>query len=201
MFRVKKDMKIAVGPTDALIVVDVQNDFVPNGALAVPRGDEVVSIINVLALRFANVILTKDWHPEGHVSFTSSGGPWPAHCVQGTKGAELHSDLSIPHALFTLQKGGRPDFDSYSAFNEADGKSTGLAEQLRERGIRRVFICGLATDYCVAWSAKDARKAGFGTVVVEDACRAIDINGSLTKAWEEMDAVQVGRILASAITS
>jgi nicotinamidase/pyrazinamidase len=196
---------------DVLLVVDVQNDFMPGGALAVPRGDEVVAVINALAGRFANVVITQDWHTPGHVSFaTSHAGKtsferialdygeqvlWPDHCVQGTEGAALHRELAIPHAQLILRKGHHHHVDSYSAFVEADGKRpTGLAGYLRERRIERVFICGLATDFCVAWSALDARKAGFEVVVIEDACRAIDTGGSLAAAWRDMDAAGVKRI-------
>lgn len=200
---------------DVLLVVDVQNDFMPDGALAVPRGDEVVPAINALARRFANVVLTQDWHTPGHISFAASHAGrapferitlpygeqvlWPEHCVQGTAGADLHRDLAIPHAQLVLRKGHHPHLDSYSAFVEADGRHpTGLAGYLRERGIERVFLCGLATDFCVAWSALDARKAGFEVIVVEDACRAIDTGGSLAAAWRDMDAAGVGRVSSHA---
>lgn len=196
---------------DVLLVVDVQNDFMPGGALAVPGGDEIVPLVNTLARRFRNVVLAQDWHPPGHVSFaTSHAGRqafervrlgygeqvlWPVHCVQGTAGSELHPDVAIPHAQLVVRKGHHQDVDSYSAFVEADGKRpTGLAGYLRERGIRRIFLCGLATDFCVAWSALDARKAGFAAVVIEDACRAIDTGGSLAAAWRELAAAGVERI-------
>lgn len=196
---------------DVLLVVDVQNDFMPGGALAVPRGDEVVPIINRLAARFTNVVLTQDWHPPGHLSFaTSHPGRrpldrvrleygeqilWPEHCVQATDGAALHRDLAIPHAQLVVRKGCHPEVDSYSAFVEADGRhTTGLAGYLRERGIERVFLCGLATDFCVAWSAVDARKAGFEVTVIDDACRAIDTGGSLAAAGRDMAAAGVKRI-------
>jgi nicotinamidase/pyrazinamidase len=193
-----------------LIVVDVQNDFIPGGALAVPGGDEVVPVINRVAARFENVVLTQDWHPKGHASFASSHpgkkpfetialayGPqvlWPDHCVQGTSGAAFHEDLAIPHAQLIVRKGHHRGIDSYSAFLEADRKTpTGLAGYLRERGLRRLYVCGLATDFCVAWTALDARAAGFETTVIEDACRAIDLEGSLEKAWRDMAAAGVGR--------
>ena len=196
---------------DVLLVVDVQNDFMPGGALAVPRGDEVVPVINALAGLFTNVVLTQDWHSPGHVSFAASHTGkqpfervelhygeqvlWPEHCVQGTAGAALHADLVVPHAQLVVRKGHHHDVDSYSAFVEADGKrATGLAGYLRERGIKRVFICGLATDFCVAWSALDARKAGFEVIVIEDACRAIDTGGSLEAVWRDMGAAGVKRI-------
>jgi nicotinamidase/pyrazinamidase len=198
-----------------LVVVDVQNDFVPGGALAVPRGDEVVPIVNRLAARFENVVLTQDWHPPAHASFASSHpgrrpfetvtlayGPqvlWPDHCVQGSAGAALHAGLDIPHAQLVLRKGHHRDIDSYSAFLEADRRTpTGLAGYLRERGIARLYVCGLATDFCVAWTALDARAAGFETTVLEDACRAIDLEGSLAKAWAEMQAAGVRRAASTA---
>jgi nicotinamidase/pyrazinamidase len=195
----------------ALIVVDVQNSFMPGGSLGVPGGDEVVPIINALARRFANVILTQDWHPPGHGSFASShpgAQPfdtvalhygdqvlWPDHCVQGSDGARLHGDLDIPHAQLVLRKGYHEGVDSYSAFIEADGTTrTGLASYLRERGIASVYVCGLATDFCVAWTALDARKLGFAATVIEDACRAIDTQGSLASAWKRMESAGVARV-------
>ena len=198
-------------PSSALIVTDVQNSFMPGGSLAVPGGDEVVPIINAVARRFANVILTQDWHPPSHRSFASShpgkkpfdtidldyGNQilWPDHCVQGSEGARLHRDLDIPHAQLVVRKGYHKGVDSYSVFIEADGATrTGLASYLRERGIDSVYLCGLATDFCVAWSALDARKLGFAVAVIEDACRAIDTQGSLAAAWERMDAAGVGRL-------
>jgi nicotinamidase/pyrazinamidase len=194
-----------------LLVVDIQNDFCPGGGLAVPRGDEVVPLINALAAKFPHVVLTQDWHPRGHLSFASSHSGkqpfemidvdygrqilWPDHCVQGGDGAALHKDLSVPHAQLVVRKGFRREVDSYSAFLEADRKSrTGLEGYLRERGIKRVFVCGLATDFCVAWTALDARKLGFSAAVVEDACRAIDMQGSLSAAWEKMKKAGVRRI-------
>ena len=203
--------KIKPGAGDALIVVDVQNDFCPGGRLAVQKGDEVVPVINALAQRFENVVLTQDWHPAGHQSFaTSHPGKkpfdsielaygeqilWPDHCVQGSDGAALHKDLSVPHAQLVVRKGFRKGVDSYSAFLEADRKSrTGLEGYLEERGVKRVFVCGLATDFCVAWTALDARKLGFAALVIEDACRAIDMQGSLSAAWEKMKKAGVKRI-------
>jgi nicotinamidase/pyrazinamidase len=199
---------------DVLLAVDLQNDFMPDGALAVPAGDEVVPVINSLARRFANVVITQDWHPPHHISFASSHPGrepferirlpygeqilWPDHCVQGTSGAALHADVAIPHAQLVVRKGYHPGVDSYSAFVEADGKhSTGLAGYLRERGIGRVLLCGLATDFCVAWSAVDGRKAGFAIVVIEDAYRAIDTGGSLAAAWRNMLAAGVERAVAA----
>ena len=193
-----------------LVVVDVQNDFMPGGALPVPRGDEVVPVINRLAARFENVVLTQDWHPRGQVSFASSHPGkkpfetiqlaygeqvlWPDHCVQGTSGAAFHADLAIPHAQLVVRKGYHRDVDSYSAFLEADRKTTtGLAGYLNERGLKDLFFCGLATDFCVAWSALDARAAGFDATVIENACRAIDLQGSCAKAWQDMTAAGVQR--------
>jgi nicotinamidase/pyrazinamidase len=198
-----------------LVVVDVQNDFMPGGALAVPHGDEVVTVINRLAERHANVVLTQDWHPRGHASFASSHPGkkpfetirfaygeqvlWPDHCVQGTPGAEIHAGLSIPHAQLVVRKGYHAGIDSYSAFMEADRKTaTGFAGYLRERGVKRLVLCGLATDFCVAWSALDARAAGFDATVIEDACRAIDLEGSLERAWKDMAAAGVERAQSSA---
>lgn len=191
-----------------LLVMDVQNDFLPGGALAVPRGDEVVPIVNRLAARFDNVILTQDWHPPNHISFASRHpgskpydtidlpyGPqilWPDHCVQGSRGAEFHAALAIEQAQAVIRKGYHAHTDSYSALLEADRVTpTGLAGLLRERGIRRVFCCGLATDFCVAWSALDAQAAGFETYVIEDACRAIDTGGSLDAARRDLAAAGV----------
>jgi nicotinamidase/pyrazinamidase len=201
----------AVDDRSVLLVVDVQNDFLPGGILAVPKGDEVVPVINRLAKRFANVVLTQDWHPPDHQSFASRHPGrkpfetmelaygtqvlWPDHCVQGTSGAALHEDLAVPHAQLVIRKGFRRTVDSYSAFREADRKTvTGLAAYLGARGLARVFVAGLATDFCVAWSAIDARAEGFETYVVEDATRAIDTQGSLAAAWEGMEAAGVRRI-------
>jgi nicotinamidase/pyrazinamidase len=191
-----------------LIVVDVQNGFMPGGGLPVPRGDEVVPVINTLSQQFANVVLTQDWHPAGHASFASSHAEknpydviklpygdqvlWPDHCVQGTRDAELHKSLNIPHAQLIIRKGFHAGVDSYSAFQEADRKtSTGLAAYLKARGLSDVHVCGLATDFCVAWTALDARAAGFEVTVHEAACRAIDLNGSLAAAWAQMRAAGV----------
>jgi len=185
-----------IGGGDVLIVVDIQNDFCPGGALAVPRGDEVVPIINRLAARFRNVVLTQDWHPRGHFSFASSHpgkkpydtvaapyGPqilWPDHCVQDSKGAAFHPTLDIPHAALVLRKGTHATIDSYSTFYENDRKTpTGLVGYLHERGFSRLFLAGLAFDFCVRYSAEDAQREGFTVFVVEDACRGIDIDGSV----------------------
>jgi nicotinamidase/pyrazinamidase len=183
---------------DVLLVVDIQNDFCPGGALAVPRGDEVVPIVNGLSRRFRHVLLTQDWHPPHHSSFASSHpghqpyevirlpyGPqilWPDHCIQGTPGAAFRSDLDIPHAQLIIRKGYRREIDSYSAFFENDHRTpTGLAGYLRERGLSRVFLAGLAFDFCVRWSAEDAHNSGFEVVVIEDACRGIDVEGSMAE--------------------
>ena len=193
-----------------LIVVDVQNDFCPGGALAVPKGDEVVPVINRLAARFENVVLTQDWHPRGHASFASSHPGkepfetidlpygkqvlWPDHCIQGTAGAALHSGLSITHAQLLIRKGHHRGIDSYSAFLEADRETTtGLAGFLKEKGYRELFVCGLATDFCVAWTALDARATGFEVTVLENACRAIDLEGSLERAWADMQSAGIKR--------
>ncbi|MGE5089666.1 MAG: bifunctional nicotinamidase/pyrazinamidase, partial [Candidatus Levyibacteriota bacterium] len=192
-------MSISLTDRDVLLVVDVQNDFLPGGALAVPDGDAIVPVVNRLARCYRHVILTQDWHVAGHLSFASAHpgrspfqivdlpyGPqvlWPDHCVQGTAGAEFVSDLEIPQAELVLRKGYRREIDSYSVFLEADRVThTGLAGYLRERGFTRVHLAGLATDFCVAWSAVDARNCGFEVVVIADACRAIDTGGSLVAA-------------------
>jgi nicotinamidase/pyrazinamidase len=196
---------------DLLLVIDVQNDFCPGGALAVADGDAVVPVINRLAERFDHVVLTQDWHPAGHSSFaTSHSGSaafeaidmpygrqtlWPDHCVQGTSGAAFHPQLSADRAELVIRKGFRPAIDSYSAFYENDRRTpTGLAGYLRERGLRRIFLAGLATDFCVRYSAVDARQLGFTTVLIEAGCRAIDLAGSLEAAWAEMNAAGVQRV-------
>ena len=200
------------GPRDVFIVVDVQNCFVPGGSLAVEKGDEIVPLINAIARKFENVVLTQDWHTPDHVSFASSHEGkkpfegiklgygdqvlWPDHCVQGTGGADFAPGLSIPHAQLIIRKGYHKDVDSYSAFLEADKKThTGLAGYLKERGIKRCFLAGLATDFCVAWSAMDARAAGFEAYVIEDASRGINLGGTgLEAAWKEMIKKGVKRI-------
>jgi nicotinamidase/pyrazinamidase len=206
--------KIKPGAQDVLLVIDVQNCFTPGGSLAVKDGDAIVPLINKLAGGFEHVVLTQDWHTPGHVSFASSHAGkkpfettslpygtqvlWPDHCVQGTDGANLHPALKIPHAELVIRKGYRKDVDSYSAFMEADGKTpTGLAGYLRERNLSRCYFVGLATDFCVAWSALDARKAGFEAAVIEDACRGIDVGGSLGKAWADMQGAGVKRLQSS----
>lgn len=203
--------KVTADRNSVLLVVDVQNCFLPGGSLAVKDGDKVVPVINALAKKFAHVVLTQDWHTPGHISFASSHGGkkpfettdvaygkqvlWPDHCVMGTEGAALSKDLTIPHAQLVLRKGYEKTVDSYSAFTEADGKTTtGLAGYLKARKLQRIFVVGLATDFCVAWSALDARKAGFETYVIEDACRGIDTQGSLAKAWSDMTKAGVKRI-------
>jgi len=208
--------KIKPGPTSVLLVIDVQNCFIAGGTLAVPHGEDVVPIINRIAPAFQNVVLTQDWHPAGHASFASShpgSKPfetirlaygeqilWPDHCVQGTADAGLDQDLNIPQTELIVRKGFHRDIDSYSAFKEADRKTpTGLEGYLRERGITRVFAAGLATDFCVAWTALDARAAGFETYVIEDACRAIDLHGSLAAAWQHMTQQGVMRIRSTDI--
>ena len=201
----------AIGDSDVLIVVDVQNDFCPDGALAVPRGDEVAPIVNRLGEEFRNVVLTQDWHPAGHSSFASAHagrapydtiampyGPqvlWPDHCVQGTAGAAFHSTLRIPHAGLIVRKGLDPAIDSYSALYENDRTTpTGLTGYLRERGIKRLFLAGLALDFCVRFSAEDAVREGFAVVVIEDACRGIDVQGSLAAARASFGSLAVACI-------
>lgn len=196
---------------DVLLVIDVQNDFCPGGALAVADGDSVIEPIQRIAPRFVHIVLTQDWHPAGHSSFASahpgkkpyeqielSYGPqtlWPEHCVQGTRGAEFHPALRLPQAELILRKGFRREIDSYSAFFENDRATpTGLADYLRERGIERVFLAGLAYDFCVGYSALDARRLGFDAIVIRDACRAIDLNGSVAKMETEFAEAGVGLI-------
>ena len=208
--------KIKPGAQDVLLVVDVQNCFVPGGNLPVKEGDQIVPLINRLAKAFQHVVLTQDWHTPGHISFASSHPGkkpfetvslpygtqvlWPDHCVQGTADANLHPALNIPHAELIIRKGYRPHMDSYSAFYEADGKTpTGLAGYLKDRGLTKVYLVGLATDFCVAWSALDARKAGFAAAVIEDATRGIDAGGSMAKAWSDMTGAGVQRLQSSAL--
>ncbi|WP_085646671.1 MULTISPECIES: bifunctional nicotinamidase/pyrazinamidase [unclassified Pseudomonas] len=205
-----------ISPRTALLVIDVQNDFIPGGQLAVPEGDLIVPLINRLAGQFTQVVIAQDWHPAGHASFaTSHPGRqpydviqltygeqtlWPDHCIQGSHGAEFHSGLDLPHAQLIIRKGCNPDIDSYSAFLEADRvTTTGLAGYLKERGIDTVYMVGLALDFCVMFSALDARAAGFNAFVVLDACRAIDLNGSLAAAIERMQVAGVGLIQSTEI--
>ena len=202
------------GESDLLLVVDVQNDFCPGGALAVPEGDAVVPVINRIAPAFAHVVLTQDWHPPGHESFASSHpgrrpfetieaayGPqtlWPNHCVQGTQGAEFHADLETTRAELIIRKGFRREIDSYSAFFENDRRTpTGLGGYLRTRGIRRVYLAGLATDFCVNFSALDAVKEDLGVVLIEDGCRGIDLDGSLAAAKQAMSQAGVAFIFSA----
>ena len=213
---VRGQTPIAPGPDDVLAVTDVQNCFLPGGTLPVPEGDKIIPVINRLAPAFRHVVITQDWHTPGHISFASSHpgkkpfdtitlpyGPqvlWPDHCIQGTADAELHKELKIPHAELIIRKGYRQHVDSYSMFLEADRKTkTGLTGYLQERGFKRVFFVGLATDFCVAWSALDARRAGFDAVVIEDATRGIDAGGSLGKAWTDMTSAGVRRITSADI--
>ena len=208
--------KIAPDDKSVLVVVDVQNCFLPGGSLAVKDGEKVIPVINRLSKAFPNVVLTQDWHTQNHVSFASSHPGkkpfeviklpygdqvlWPDHCVQGTDGAALSKDLDVSKAQLVIRKGFRNDVDSYSALLEADKKTnTGLAGYLKERGISKMFVTGLATDFCVAWTAIDARMAGFDVFVVEDACRGIDAQGSLMKAWDAMAKAGVQKIQSDAI--
>lgn len=200
--------------TDCLVIIDVQNDFCPDGALAVPEGDAVVPIINALHQKFAHRVLTQDWHPAGHSSFASSHPGesafamttlaygeqvlWPDHCVQGSDGAAFHADLNTHGAELIIRKGFRRDIDSYSAFFENDQQTpTGLSGYLRTRGFQRLYLCGLATDFCVGFSALDARQEGFDVFLLDDACRAIDLDGSLANAWQKMLNAGVQRIDSS----
>jgi nicotinamidase/pyrazinamidase len=202
-----------IGDDDVLVAVDVQNDFCPGGALAVPRGDEVVAVINRLGEKFRNVVLTQDWHPRGHSSFASSHpgkrafesiaaayGPqvlWPDHCVQETPGAALHKDLRIPHAGLVLRKGLDRAIDSYSAFYENDRTTpTGLVGYLRARGVTRVYLAGLAFDFCVRYSAEDARRESFAVFVIEDACRGIDVDGSVAATRASLAALGIACVTA-----
>lgn len=197
--------------TAALIVVDIQNDFLPGGALAVPRGDETVAIANRLMPLFSTVVLTADWHPADHASFASQHAGkapydvvtmpygnqvlWPDHCVAGTTGADFAAGLETVRAHAVIRKGTDKNCDSYSGFLAADRKTpTGLAGYLKSRGVTTVFVCGLATDFCVAWTAQDAAAAGFKTYLIEDASRAIDAGGSLAAAMAGLKTAGVGVI-------
>jgi nicotinamidase/pyrazinamidase len=202
---------IPIGSSSALIVVDVQNCFVDGGTLPVAHGVEVIPVINGIAPLFENIVVTQDWHTKGHSSFASSHQGkkpfdvvslpygqqvlWPDHGIQGTPDAELHKDLKLPTAQLIIRKGYRKDIDSYSAFMEADRKTTtGLGAYLRAHQIDTVFIVGLATDFCVAWTALDARAAGFNAYVIEDACRGINLSDSVQLAWNNMTESGVKRI-------
>jgi nicotinamidase/pyrazinamidase len=204
------------GASDVLLVVDVQNDFCPGGALPVPGGGEVVPVVNRLAASFERVLLTQDWHPAGHRSFASSHPGrhpfdaievdygtqilWPDHCIQGTAGAEFHPDLAITNAEVVIRKGFRREIDSYSAFFENDRRTpTGLAGYLRERGLMRVFLAGLAFDFCVRFSAEDACNSGFTCLVIEDACRGIDVGGSIAATRTKLEELGVASIEAASL--
>jgi len=207
---------ITPGESDVLLAVDIQNDFCPDGALAVAEGDSIVPLVNRLMAHFPHVVLTQDWHTPGHSSFASAhpgkspyetveapyGAQvlWPDHCVQGTAGAAFHRNLDDDRAELIVRKGFRPEIDSYSAFDENDRVTcTGLAGYLRDRGFRQVYLCGLATDFCVKWSALDAQREGFRATVIEDACRAIDFEGSLAAARAEMQAAGVEILTSNGI--
>ena len=209
-------MTLAPADTDVLLVVDVQKDFCPGGRLAVPRGDEIVPMVNRLATKFTNVVLTQDWHPPGHLSFASAHAGkqpyqtievayglqvlWPDHCVQDTPGAEFREDVQIPHAGIVIRKGFRRAIDSYSAFYENDRTTpTGLAGYLRERGLKRVFLAGLAFDFCVRYSAEDAHREGFEAIVIEDACRGIDVDGSVAQTRRRLAELNVRCVGAAKI--
>ncbi len=207
---------IDINPGDVLVVVDMQYDFLPGGSLAVAGGDEIVPLINQLARRFRNVVLTQDWHPADHVSFASqhegkqpfemielsygSQVLWPDHCIWGSHGAQITSDLDIPHAQLIIRKGYNREIDSYSGFQEADRETvTGLAGYLNERDVDRLYVVGLATDFCVGWTAIDAAAGGFDVTVIEDATRAIDNAGSLQRAWADIAEAGVGRVMSREI--
>jgi nicotinamidase/pyrazinamidase len=204
--------------TSALIVVDVQNGFTPGGNLAVAHADEIIPKINEIAEHFDNVVITQDWHPENHISFAENHADkkpfdtvevaygtqvlWPSHCVQNTHDAALHPDLNLPTAQLIIRKGFHQDIDSYSAFLEADHKtSTGLAGYLKERGIQTVYVVGIATDFCVAWTAIDAANLGFESYVIADATKGIDLQGSLQHAWQEMLSNGVKKIYSKDLLS
>ena len=211
-------MAITITPEDVLVVVDVQYDFLPGGSLAVADSDAIVPLINTLGKHFTNVVLTQDWHPADHISFASQHAGkaafetieldygtqvlWPDHCVWGTHGAQLSADLDLPQAQLIIRKGYNRAIDSYSGFQEADRQTlTGLAGYLVERDIGRLFVVGLATDYCVGWTAIDGAAAGFDVLVIEDATRAIDTAGSLAKAWQDMTEAGVARIQSRDVLS
>jgi nicotinamidase/pyrazinamidase len=210
------DMSIEITPRDVLVVVDVQYDFLPGGSLAVSGGDEIVPLINTLARKFTNVVFTQDWHPADHISFASQHQGksafetvelpygtqvlWPDHCVWNTRGAALSADLDIPHGQLIIRKGYNRLIDSYSGFQEADRETlTGLAGYLNERDLGRLYVVGLATDFCVGWTAIDAAAGGFDVSVIEDATRAIDNAGSLARAWADMAEAGVERVVSKDI--
>jgi nicotinamidase/pyrazinamidase len=203
---------------DVFLVIDVQNDFCPGGALAVGDGDAVIDPIHQVAAKFGHIVLTQDWHPAGHLSFASANTGkhsfeqievgygmqtlWPDHCVQGRKGAEFHPALHLPQAEMILRKGFRAHIDSYSAFFENDRvTATGLAGYLRERGFTRVFLAGLAYDFCVGYSALDARRLGFDAIILHDACRAIDLNGSVARIETEFAKAGVALVDSGGLTN
>jgi nicotinamidase/pyrazinamidase len=205
-------------PTDALLIIDMQLDFLPGGPLAVHDGDSIIPGIKALAARFDHVILTQDWHPAGHISFASTHGKqpftdtieapygtqtlWPDHCLQGSRGAEIHPDLALPHAELILRKGFRQNIDSYSAFTENDGMTpTGLAGYLRERRLKRLFFAGLAYDFCVGFSALAAAKLGFEALVVEDLSRAVDLPGTVDAANQAFASLSIQRLTSSELLS
>ena len=205
-----------IGDRDVLLLVDIQNDFCPGGGLAVPRGDEIVPLVNLLVGRFQHVVLTQDWHPPGHLSFASAYPDkkpydtvalaygtqvlWPDHCIQGARGADFRNDLHVPHAELVLRKGYHREIDSYSAFVENDRTTaTGLAGYLHERGFRHLFVAGLAFDFCVRYSAEDAHRAGFEVTVVEDACRGIDVGGSVAETRRRLADLSIPCVVAAAI--
>jgi len=209
---------LTVGDHDAFLVVDIQNDFCPGGNLAVPHGDEIVPVVNNLMRKFTHVVLTQDWHPHGHLSFASSHRGkkhfetieasygtqilWPDHCVQETVGAAFHADLHIPRSALVLRKGHRREIDSYSAFYENDRKTrTGLTEYLRDRGIARIFIAGLAFDFCVRYSGEDARREDFDVIVIEDACRSIDVEGSAAATRDQFASLGIPRVFSRDVTA
>lgn len=204
------------GADAVLLVIDVQNCFLPGGTLAVNHGDQIIPVINALGRKFQNVVFTQDWHTPGHASFASSHAGkaafetiempygtqvlWPDHCVQGTDDAQLSDALDIPHAQLIIRKGYHNEVDSYSSFMEADGSTrTGLTGYLQERELTQVYVCGLATDFCVSWSAQDAAAAGLTVSVIEDACRGIDLDGSVDAAWKAMADAGVTRIQSADI--
>jgi len=221
IFPRSTDALLVPGLADALLVIDMQLDFLPStsgigGALAVADGNAILPGINALAAKFPHVILTQDWHPRGHISFASTHGLqpftdtveaaygtqtlWPDHCIQGSPGAQLHPDLDIPHAELILRKGFRRDIDSYSAFTENDAATpTGLAGYLRERGLTRLFFTGLAYDFCVGFSALAAARLGFESLVVEDLSRAVNLPGTVEKTNNAFAAANVQRILTTDI--
>jgi nicotinamidase/pyrazinamidase len=208
----------SIKPDDAsaLLVIDVQNCFLPGGSLAVKEGEQVVPVINKMAKAFANVVMTQDWHTPGHISFASvhSGKKpfetvdlpygkqvlWPDHCVQGSRGAAFRTDLDIPRAELIIRKGFRREIDSYSAFYENDHATpTGLTGYLRQRGLARVFLAGLALDFCVRYSAEDAHRDGFAVIVIEDACRGIDVDGSVAATRRSLTALEIAVVTSDAV--